>query len=157
MKLRSIIEAKQVGVLYHFTSIPRALSIMKDNKLKISTSSRPAISFTRNKNYGKSVRYGLTGGLDVRFTIDGDLLSTRYKVQPYQYHFYDYTDVENKDEAEEIVTKPIENIKRYVLKIDLLVNQEQFEYKLNHEKGFLSLILRFTNDPSYDSIKQILK
>jgi len=104
-------EGKQVGPLYHFTNYDSAIGIiMKDFKLKVALTPKEVsidelpdyakyISFTRNKNLDSP-----TISREVRFTIDGNALSNRYRVEP-------YADVKagfgrtkpGKDEAEERV------------------------------------------------------
>lgn len=155
IKLRNLIEGKQVGILYHYTSIPRLLSILKDNKLKITSSGRPYVSFTRDKNFHKSSRFGLGGNMDVRLVVDGNKLSQKYKITPYQYHFQDYDF--KQDEAEEIVDKNIENIKSYLIQIDCFINEADFNNKVNHERGFESLLLRFLPDTEYSTFLNNIK
>lgn len=115
LRLKDLLnESKQVGLLYHFTRTGELIGILKDNMLKASdmwvtnNDSRPINSFTRNKN-GWDV-----GGFptDVRITIDGDKLSNKYKIQPYDMRFGD-------DEMEERVYKNISNIKDYILNITI--------------------------------------
>jgi len=111
-KLLNILrEGKQVGPLYHFTNYDSAIGIvMKDFKLKVALTPKEVnidqlpdyakyISFTRNKTLDSP-----TISREVRFTIDGNALSNRYRVEP-------YADVKagfgrtrpGKDEAEERV------------------------------------------------------
>lgn len=88
----SLDEAKQVGTIYHFTDYEAADKIVNsDFKLKTSAPLDPVrdasgklpdyakyISFTRDKNLKSP-----TISRDVRFVIDGDALSNRYKTEPY--------------------------------------------------------------------------
>jgi hypothetical protein len=107
-------EAKQVGSLYHFTRTGELIEILKSNILRASDmwttndNLKPFNAFTRNKN-GWDV-----GGFstDVRITIDGDKLSDKYKIQPFN---MDY----GVDEMEERVYKDIHNIKDYILDITI--------------------------------------
>jgi hypothetical protein len=108
-------EGKQVGLLYHFTKTGNLIGILQSNILKASDQwatnddPRPINSFTRNKN-GWDV-----GGFptDVRITIDGDKLSNKYKIQPFDMDF-------GVDEMEERIYKDIPNIKDYILGITIL-------------------------------------
>jgi hypothetical protein len=112
--LKEITEAKQVGILYHFTRTRELIDILEDNMLKASDmwatndDPRPFNSFTRNKN-GWDV-----GGFptDVRIAIDGNKLSNKYKIQPFNMGF-------EVDEMEERVYKDIPNIKDYILDITI--------------------------------------
>ena len=66
-------EAKQVGILYHFTSVKGLSSILTMGGLRAFR--QPYISFTRN--------YSLKGFGGVRIVINGDKLSNKYKITPY--------------------------------------------------------------------------
>ena len=140
IKLKDILnEAKQVGIIYHYTTFESGLKVLESNQLKSdhtaeSTNAKPVfgISFTRDKRFNNANRavdftnssFGRTPQL--RFTIDGNKLSNKFKVQPYSQG--GRFDKGKKDfEAEERVTSdklftiPLSN---YLISIDLL-----FEYK----------------------------
>ena len=140
IKLQDILkEAKQVGIIYHYTTFESGLKVLELNQLKSdhtaeSTNAKPVfgISFTRDKRFNNANRavdftnssFGRTPQL--RFTIDGNKLSNKFKVQPYSQG--GRFDKGKKDfEAEERVTSdklftiPLSN---YLISIDLL-----FEYK----------------------------
>ena len=110
-------EAKQVGILYHFTNIENLLGILKSNKIIGSSGEREIyISFTRNKNFNLSGHYGITG-TSVRISINGDKLSNNYKIKPYFYKEF------NRDEMEErVITTSIKNISNYIIEIMLYNN-----------------------------------
>lgn len=88
-------EAKQVGVIYHYTTFENGLKILQSNELKgsdaaDSTNANPvfAISFTRDKRFHDNHNVGFDVSSfgqrpQVRFTVDGDKLSNKFKVQPY--------------------------------------------------------------------------
>lgn len=107
-------EGKQVGILYHFTRTGELISILENNILKASNmwatndDLRSFNSFTRNKN-GWNV-----GGFptDVRITLDGNKLSNKYRIQPFNMNF-------GVDEMEERIYKDILNIRNYILNIDI--------------------------------------
>ena len=78
--LKEITEGKQVGTLYHYTDKNNFYKILESNQLK--TLGR-YISLTRNKNlHLNSPKLG-GGGLHYCFEIDGDKLSTKYKLEPF--------------------------------------------------------------------------
>lgn len=123
-------EAKQVGILYHFTTDISLLGILSRNILDIGT--LPYVSFTRNKNFLRAYRHKLAMGLyDISscLVIDGDKLSNNYKIEPYNYYGHydknnrDEFSIETRDEQEEIVKKPIDNILRYIVKIIIFKNK----------------------------------
>jgi len=88
-------EAKQVGIIYHYTTFDNGLKILKANQLKASdaddsTNTNPvlAVSFTRDKRFHNNHNVGFDVSSfgqkpQVRFTIDGNKLSNKFNVQPY--------------------------------------------------------------------------
>ena len=88
-------EAKQVGTVYHYTTFDNGFKILQSNQLKSSgtadsTKSNPmyGVSFTRDKRFHNNHNVGFDVSSfgqkpQVRFTIDGDKLSNKYKIQPY--------------------------------------------------------------------------
>ena len=140
IKLKDILkEAKQVGIIYHYTTFESGLKVLKLNQLKSdhtaeSTNAKPVfgISFTRDKRFNNTNRavdftnssFGRTPQL--RFTIDGNKLSNKFKVQPYsQGGRFDKgkKDFESEERvtSDKLFTIPLSN---YLISIDLL-----FEYK----------------------------
>jgi hypothetical protein len=100
-------EAKQVGKVYHFTDYDSALSIVKDGyKLKNARDIRRPedkvyyVSFSRNKDLKSN-----TISSNVRFSIDGDKLSTKYKVAPYADTKAGYTRKHGHEAEERVETK----------------------------------------------------
>ena len=96
IKLTDILkEAKQVGIIYHYTTFEAGLKILQSNQLKSSdaddsTNAKPvfAISFTRDKQFHNNHNVGFDVGSfgqkpQVRFTVEGDKLSNQYKIGPY--------------------------------------------------------------------------
>ncbi len=117
-------EGKQVGTLYHFTSISWFKDILISNQLK--TGGR-YISFTRNKNLFINPPKLGGGGLHYCFVVDGDKLSTKYKFEPFN------DPVTKKDEDEErVVFKRngmfIDNFNKYVKKI-IIIGDVVLKYK----------------------------
>jgi hypothetical protein len=131
-------ESKQVGVIYHYTTFENGLKILQSNQLKAdhaadSTNAKPvySISFTRDKRFHDNHRIGFTDSSfgqtpQVRFTVDGNKLSNKYKVQPYSQGGV-FSKGRKGFEAEERVisdkpfTIPLSN---YLLSVDILL-----EYK----------------------------
>jgi hypothetical protein len=96
IRLKNLInEAKQVGIIYHYTTFESGLKVLESNQLKSfdaadSTNAKPvfAISFTRDKRFHNNHNVGFDVSSfgqrpQVRFTVDGNKLSNRYKIQPY--------------------------------------------------------------------------
>ena len=128
-------EGKQVGTLYHYTSLKSADSILKTGFIQGSDKSISgyspqikqkdnlySLSFTRNKNFHSVYRL-IGSDVECRFVIDGDALSNRYKIQPVA--AWGFGKSKSKDfEAEEAIVSPSQikvPVKPYVKSIDLLI------------------------------------
>lgn len=131
--LKEITEGKQVGTLYHFTTFTNAVEILKSNSLKRNLSAteddmggvRKGISTTR-RSYDNWVGSSLEGTFDsifcVRFKLDGDKLSNKYKIVPY--HWED--DSRKRGEFEELIkTDSISDLKQYLLRVDIFTDRLQ--------------------------------
>ena len=117
-------EAKQVGILYHYTPIITAYQIVIGNKLGYSN-----ICFTRNKHFHRHYRSGINTE-QCRLVIDDDKLSENYRILPYNY-FGDKSQTgigpyassrphqKTYDEQEERISKQVTNLKNYVIKIQI--------------------------------------
>tara|TARA_R110000823_G_scaffold208771_1_gene339122 strand:+ start:342 stop:1025 length:684 start_codon:yes stop_codon:yes gene_type:complete len=143
IRLKNLInEAKQVGVIYHYTTFEGGLKILQSNQLKSSdaddsTNAKPvfAISFTRYKRFHNNHNVGFDVSSfgqrpQVRFTVDGNNLSNRYKIRSYAQGGKDggvFSKGRKAFEAEERVVsnKPFSiPIIPYIKSIDILI-----EYK----------------------------
>lgn len=98
--LQNLEEAKQVGTLYHFTSYPSLIRIIKSGFVLTTTQTdiQPYVSFTRNKRFTSD-----TISTQVRLTIDGDKLSNKYKISPHADTKAGYGR-RSQDEAEERIS-----------------------------------------------------
>lgn len=142
MKLKTVLseilsESKQVGIVYHFTSLYGAIKIVEDNRIKAGRATKningKTISTTRNKHFSKQ---RIDGELQIQgayfaFELDGTALSNRYKVKPYDDTYdaaekeYDEDDkIAFGDEQEEVWfgnalegDGGFKNVKRFVNKI----------------------------------------
>jgi hypothetical protein len=118
-------ESKQVGTLYHFTDPYGFYQILESNTLK-PAGNQKYISFTRNKNLFLNPSL-LSGGYYYCLVIDGNKLSNKYNIEP----FNDPHSV--KDEFEERIVFPksgiyVDNIKQYIKKI-IIMGDKVFPYK----------------------------
>ena len=119
-------EAKQVGILYHYTPLYKLPRILTMNQLgEFNT----YVSFTRDKNFHRHKREGIDVD-NARFVIDGDLLSHHYRVLPYNYfgdksktgigkYAEDRPHRRTWDEQEERVMKNITNLSNYIIKLQI--------------------------------------
>lgn len=134
MKLKSIYktvlsESKNVGIVYHFTSLGRAVKILEQDLLKSNTISRivsrPTVSTTRDKNYIKNRQAAQIRGNDIGFVLDGTAMSANYKVMPVNdASGFDQAEISWGDEQEEIwygkkleSDGGIKNIKKFIKKV----------------------------------------
>jgi hypothetical protein len=121
IKLLDILkEAKQSGILYHYTENWLLEKIIESNTLLAP------ISFTRSKDK-KTVSWI---DADAALVIDGDKLSTKYKIRPYQDR-----DEEGRffDEMEERVDKNIVGLDKYLIKIILYKPNPEIEALLKEK------------------------
>ena len=78
-------EAKQVGDIYHFTSVDNLATMLKEyNNVTLDNSysseaGKDYFSFTRNPNIPSLSDFQK----QVRFKLNGDKMSNRYKFEPY--------------------------------------------------------------------------
>jgi hypothetical protein len=136
-------EAKQVGTLYHICDAKAYIKyVLPKDQLQASGNydnflhggDNTYISFTRNKNYTLEHDLGDYSGVFIRLVIDGDRLSDRYKIGPYNDaafdrdtgEFGDYgsdmDDIPSQREQEEVVKGPIRNISKYIKEVQLDVS-----------------------------------
>ncbi len=80
-----IMERKQVGIIYHFTSFDGFVGMLAGNKLILKSIFYDYISFTRD--YDLVTRSGEFESAEVRIAVYGDLLSDKYHIEPF--NFYD--------------------------------------------------------------------
>jgi len=137
-------EAKQVGILYHYTIYENAVDILKDSNLKsgMSDDNLSSVSFTRDKNFHKQHRT-LSKFMEpqCRFTFNGDKLSNKYKISPYVQGAVGDVDPFAKSkkgfEAEERITsdKPFTiPLNNYLISFDMVVDyKDQSEWWFRYE------------------------
>ncbi len=113
--LKEITEGKQVGTLYHFTTLSGGENIIQTNTIK--SQNYNFVSLTRDKNLYKTSDH-IEGGL-IRLTIDGDKLSNNYKIYPYD---EDERKKYGSFESEERIKGNIKNAKNYITKIDVILD-----------------------------------
>lgn len=113
-----IFEKKQVGTIYHFTSLQNLCKIIDDDfVLKSSSETGGVLNSIEPINYiSFSRKYDF--GARVRITIDGDKLSERYKIEPFQDIAAEVNRTNIPEAEERIVTNRI-NIKNYINSIEI--------------------------------------
>lgn len=121
--IKKLLEAKQVGTIYHYTSIHYLPSICETNTLckyytnapsdidKIIKNKSGVQSFTR-RNDLLNANWSV-GGTDVKFIVDGDLLSNYYRIEPIN-AIYDRFEAE-----ERVYAFKIENFSKFVIGVEI--------------------------------------
>jgi hypothetical protein len=126
--LKEIIEAKQVGDIYHFTSLKGLYGILKDGFIKPNSENQ--ISTTRNKNVDMSSFFEYSGGqVTVMLTLDGNKISNKYKVKPFRYDptFWSLPVYQDKFEFEEQIITNGKNfpIFLYLKSVSITIDNER--------------------------------
>lgn len=113
-------EAKQVGILYHYTSVNFLLQILKEDTLlsRLNSDDSRTISFTRDKNFEKFKGRSIYS-TEARIVLDGNKISERYKLEPF--NFFKYSQTGKYYEAEEILKiDKLSNVSKYIIRVELL-------------------------------------
>ena len=123
--LRQNINENYHGELYHYTSLIQASWIVNDDCLRANVasseediSSKPCISFTRDKNYNIQKK-----GTSVCFVFDGDMIQNlRYaRLQPFAF--------DGKGEAEErLYDLDIYPLHKYLKRIEIKLSNNEFSW-----------------------------
>ena len=133
-----IIEGKQVGIIYHFTSMHSAWSIVEEDIMKpkegggisydgnafVIDRFRDWVSFTRNHNLIATPAAGGDGRSwgEVRIAFDGDRLSNRHSIRPY--HDSDEYLTRADNQSEERIMGEVRGIRDAIIQIDF--NAERY-------------------------------
>ena len=173
IQLNDINEGKQVGDIYHYTRLILLYPILKSGVLKPSQARSEKlgyISFSRDKALGMTLGSSKS---QVRITIDGDKLSTKYKISPYaqlepetEYDKEDWVapfSRSTQDSESEVIIPSKKyggeiNILPYIKQIDILVypyrayspsgNEQKREIeKINTINKTLNIPIKYHDDP----------
>jgi hypothetical protein len=120
-------EVKNMGFLYHYTSMEFAEDIMKSNKLLGSLNDfeerqYKVVSLTRDKNFHNTEYHSMVGSsYFVRFVLDSELLSHRYKLRPIFSYFEKKYGKQKLFGAEEgVITDEIYPLSKYLVRIEII-------------------------------------
>jgi hypothetical protein len=113
-------EGKQVGILYHYTSVDLLLHILDEDTLlsRLNGDDSRTISFTRDKNFEK-VKGRSIHSTEARMVFDGNKISDRYKLEPYNFFKYSQTG-KNYEAEEQLVIDKLKGIRNYLIRVELL-------------------------------------
>lgn len=128
-----LLEARQVGPIYHFTSFDSLKNILQSNTIKGSWGNQDVkgkyVSVTRDKNLWKTEPNLGAEEIQVALVLDGDKISNKYKIRPYAYE--PYRDLDRSGaEAEELIMLPtgvLSNVNQYLLGVKVLEPNSKFE------------------------------
>lgn len=154
-------ESKQLGTLYHYTNFVHGLKILDDNRINSSVAFANnmkdeviyGISTTRDSNFQKIFNRVDNGikGVSFRISLDGDKLSEKYKIKPFNFFYYaakynidgvkPIPPARSSDtESEELIVTDggILNIKQYIKEIYLFPEYE--DATMLHTENVLRVI-----------------
>jgi hypothetical protein len=132
----AIFEAKQVGILYHYTSVVSLMKILKSGELLGSLEyGNKFISFTRDKNFLKHPMRTIKDDA-VRIVLDGDKLSNKYKIQPFNYQYRFATRYDDAESEERIYIDKISNIKNYIIRIEFTREPSEYAIEVMNKYNF---------------------
>lgn len=128
----AVLEAKQVGTLYHVCTLDAYLKYIEPYDQLVASGKyynwvyggNDFVSFTRDKYFVVSTKSVQRSKVLIQLVIDGDKLSERYKIGPYNDFAFglkgepvdDSSAVEYR-EKEEVVRGPINNLSKYIKEI----------------------------------------
>jgi hypothetical protein len=152
-------EGKNIGLLYHFTSLSDAISIIEMDRLystqNVWSMNRKEGSYSRNKKYSGQISFtrdkllyqdkpkGVSFG--VRFVFDGNKLSNDFKIKPVKFsNLWNESEegiftIGSWSDRDKLKRHQIFNINKYIVSIDLMpfdIYQNRIEsYEIeNYEK-----------------------
>lgn len=119
-------EAKQVGLLFHCTTLEGFTDMAYHDRIGKYPDS--TICFSRDRNYNHVIGSMITQ--HVQLVLDGDRLSNKYKITPYDDGFTS----RRRSESEERVETQITPVGPYLLAVNLINNGSVQEYASETEK-----------------------
>ena len=132
--IKKLLEAKQVGIIYHYTNLVGLRGILKTNSLEGKFN---RICFTRDNNLFNFKDWSVSN--DVKIIIDGNLLSEKYQIYP-------YNSFNVRKEAEERINiKNIPELNKYVLGLEIngntiLKNFKKYNYEFQRYDEWIKTI-----------------
>jgi len=153
MKLSTLNEALSPEV-YHFTSIVNAISILKDNRFRLSSALVSSVEqkYVKNDRYfylsttrSKLGNYGANNYVMIAFVLDGTKLNHTYHGFPLEY--YGKRDFRNSppEHEDRLSSKSpyIDNANKYIKRVDIYLSNGALEkYTTN---GYLQTLIDYAN------------
>jgi hypothetical protein len=163
---RFFLEAKQVGTLYHFSSLDNVLSMLRDNSIKgvnykrftkesgkEVTKTVFGVSLTRDKNARLDLK---DNKLEAKLVLDGNKISNNYKISQYdEFSIYSNDNYHSRRmEAEEFVYGTIKDLKSFITEITIDVDLV-VKHLISIRKDLLKS--KYSKDQSFYNDKEIYK
>lgn len=117
-----LIEAKQVGILYHYTPLSNLKNILATRHLFPNDEGQ--ISTSVRANMGTRGFDLMKGGSIARIMLDGDKISNRYRVRPFSFGGNE-DNPEDLGEEQIIVNGNKFNFIPYLKRIDIFLNKKE--------------------------------
>lgn len=138
---KPIIEAKQVGTLYHVCTLDALARYIAPNDTLSGSgkytnyvlNSNKVVSFTRDRNYIVNTGRNRVSPFLFRFSVNGDKLSERHRLSPYNDLSFKFGGKEKSNfdfkeiEKEEVLLGEVKNFSKYIIKVEYSVNENIFE------------------------------
>lgn len=138
---KPIIEAKQVGTLYHVCTLDALARYIAPNDTLSGSgkytnyvlNSNKVVSFTRDRNYVVNTGRNRVSPFLFRFSVNGDKLSERHRLSPYNDLSFKFGGKEKSNfdfkeiEKEEVLLGEVKNFSKYIIKVEYSVNENIFE------------------------------
>jgi hypothetical protein len=153
---RLIQSGKNIGDLYHFTSLYHLIYIINDDQIK------GPVSLTRNQYFNRTERYIATEP-ECKIRLDGNSLSDTYKIKPYHDQKYfdgnEFEDLKGDKfepvdyESEERVDRTISPVKMYIKDITIyeeMVDQASINLTSPEDKQDKIDLLRILRKREYN-------
>jgi hypothetical protein len=127
--LKEITEAKQVGLLYHFTPLDNLENLLTTRH--IFTNEEDQISASIRANMDTYILHNMSKVPILRLTLDGDKISNKYKIRPFAY-FDDQDTYEHEDLGEEQIVTNGKDFPffPYLKRMDIFLNGHKLDPKV---------------------------
>jgi hypothetical protein len=143
-----LFEAKQVGILYHWTEGLNSLrNILMNDEMEsqyVTIYKNTYISFSRNKNLNFE-------GRPIKIIFDGNNMSNKFKFEPYLYgigtnkHGIPLLKKEAEERIECDSNRRIKGIKKYIIGIEISLKGDLYYYFTKHNFEFMNTIKEINN------------
>jgi hypothetical protein len=153
MKLYNMLNEALLQEVYHFSNLKKIISILKADKINLSTILSHPSDATNMKNFfflsvsrTPSLVKGYSEMSDNKCIIvfDGQKLNSRYKTMPYHYFKNNTSDYKRRFEYEERILSDvpyINQISKYIIRIDCIIETNNENKPVNGQKSLLNELL----------------